>query len=104
MGFFVDDDQAVMWRGPMLHKALEQFRGCALGKPDFLMLDLHRHRRRRDVDRSVRARAEVLVVTTPQVAASVGPRAAVLARQLRLPVRGVVEKPVVVHRRRRQAV
>ena len=50
-------------------------------------------------------RAEVLVVTTPQDAAErVAQRAAVLARQLRLPVQGRDREPVVVHRRRRQAL
>ncbi|MGO9333461.1 MAG: P-loop NTPase [Acidimicrobiales bacterium] len=94
MGFFVDEDQAVMWRGPMLHKALEQFLvDVHWGKPDFLMLDLPPGTG--DVAMSIAQfvpRAEVLVVTTPQVAAErVAQRAAVLARQLRLPVRGVVE-------------
>ena len=41
MGFFVDEDQAVLWRGPMLHKALEQFLvDVHWGRPDFLLLDL----------------------------------------------------------------
>ncbi len=94
MGFFVDEDQAVMWRGPMLHKALEQFLvDVHWGKPDFLVLDLPPGTG--DVAMSIAEfvpRAEVLVVTTPQVAAErVAQRAAVMARQLRLPVRGVVE-------------
>ena len=94
MGFFVDEDQAVMWRGPMLHKALEQFLvDVHWGKPDFLLLDLPPGTG--DVSMSIAQflpRAEVLVVTTPQAAAErVAQRAAVMARQLRLPVRGVVE-------------
>jgi len=94
MGFFVNEDQAVMWRGPMLHKALEQFLvDVHWGQPDFLVLDLPPGTG--DVAMSIAQfvpRAEVLVVTTPQVAAErVAQRAAVLARQLRLPVRGVVE-------------
>lgn len=94
MGFFVDEDQAVMWRGPMLHKALEQFLvDVHWGKPDFLVLDLPPGTG--DVAMSIAEfvpRAEVIVVTTPQAAAErVAQRAAVLARQLRLPVRGVVE-------------
>jgi len=94
MGFFVDEDQAVMWRGPMLHKALEQFLvDVHWGKPDFLLIDLPPGTG--DVSMSIAQfvpRAEVLVVTTPQAAAErVAQRAAVLARQLRLPVRGVVE-------------
>ena len=94
MGFFVNEDQAVMWRGPMLHKALEQFLlDVHWGRPDFLVLDLPPGTG--DVAMSIAQfvpRAEVLVVTTPQVAAErVAQRAAVLARQLRLPVRGVIE-------------
>lgn len=94
MGFFVDEDQAVIWRGPMLHKALEQFLvDVHWGKPDFLLIDLPPGTG--DVSMSVAQflpRAEVLVVTTPQPAAErVAQRAAVLARQLRLPLRGVIE-------------
>ncbi len=94
MGFFVEEDQAVMWRGPMLHKALEQFLVDVYWGPlDFLVLDLPPGTG--DVAMSIAQfvpRAEVLVVTTPQAAAErVAQRAAVLARQLRLPVRGVVE-------------
>lgn len=94
MGFFVDEDKAVMWRGPMLHKALEQFLvDVHWGDPDFLVLDLPPGTG--DVAMSIAQfvpRAEVLVVTTPQDAAErVAQRSAVLARQLRLPVRGVIE-------------
>ncbi len=94
MGFFVDEDKAVMWRGPMLHKALEQFLvDVHWGDPDFLVLDLPPGTG--DVAMSIAQfvpRGEVLVVTTPQDAAErVAQRSAVLARQLRLPVRGVIE-------------
>jgi ATP-binding protein involved in chromosome partitioning len=94
MGFFVEEDQAVMWRGPMLHKALEQFLvDVHWGPLDFLVLDLPPGTG--DVAMSIAQfvpRAEVLVVTTPQPAAErVAQRSAVLARQLRLPVRGVIE-------------
>jgi ATP-binding protein involved in chromosome partitioning len=94
MGFFVEEDQAVMWRGPMLHKALEQFLVDVYWGPlDFLVMDLPPGTG--DVAMSIAQfvpRAEVLVVTTPQPAAErVAQRAAVLARQLRLPVRGVIE-------------
>ena len=41
MGFFVADDTPVIWRGPMLHKALEQFLVDAYwGEPDFLLIDM----------------------------------------------------------------
>jgi ATP-binding protein involved in chromosome partitioning len=94
MGFFVPEDQAVIWRGPMLHKALEQFLSDVhWGEPDFLLIDLPPGTG--DVALSVSQfvpRAELFIVTTPQPAAErVAQRSAALARQLRMPVRGVVE-------------
>jgi ATP-binding protein involved in chromosome partitioning len=94
MGFFVPEDQAVIWRGPMLHKALEQFLvDVHWGAPEFLLIDLPPGTG--DVALSIAQfvpNAELYVVTTPQPAAErVAQRAAVLARQLRLPLRGVIE-------------
>jgi ATP-binding protein involved in chromosome partitioning len=94
MGFFVPEDQAVIWRGPMLHKALEQFLvDVHWGAPEFLVIDMPPGTG--DVSLSIAQflpRAELLVVTTPQAAAGrVAQRAAIMARQLRLPVRGVIE-------------
>ena len=94
MGYFVDDDQPVVWRGPMLHKALEQFLVDAYwGEPDFLLIDMPPGTG--DVALSLGQylpRTEILVVTTPQPAAQrVAQRSALAARHLKLPVRGVVE-------------
>ncbi|MGO9457017.1 MAG: Mrp/NBP35 family ATP-binding protein [Acidimicrobiales bacterium] len=94
MGFFVPDDQPVIWRGPMLHKAIEQFLADAYwGEPDFLLVDMPPGTG--DVTLSmagVMPRAEVIVVTTPQPAAQrVAQRSAYAARKLKLSVRGVVE-------------
>ncbi len=94
MGFFVPDEQAVIWRGPMLHKALEQFLvDVHWGEPEFLLIDLPPGTG--DVALSIAQfvpGAELFVVTTPQPAAErVAQRAAVLAKQLRLPLRGVIE-------------
>ncbi len=94
MGFFVPEDQAVIWRGPMLHKALEQFLvDVHWGSPEYLLIDLPPGTG--DVSLSIAQfvpSAELFVVTTPQPAAErVAQRAAVLARQLRLPLRGVIE-------------
>jgi ATP-binding protein involved in chromosome partitioning len=94
MGYFVPEDQPVIWRGPMLHKAIEQFLGDAYwGEPDFLFVDTPPGTG--DVTLSlaqVMPRAEVIVVTTPQAAAQrVAQRAAFAARKLKLSVRGVVE-------------
>ncbi len=94
MGFFVDEDRAVAWRGPMLHKALEQFiTEVHWGDPEFLLIDMPPGTG--DVALSVAQHlpaSELYVVTTPQPAAArVAQRAGALARELRLPVRGVVE-------------
>ncbi|MHB1986769.1 MAG: Mrp/NBP35 family ATP-binding protein [Acidimicrobiales bacterium] len=94
MGFFVPEDKAVIWRGPMLHKALEQFLvDVHWGSPEYLLIDLPPGTG--DVALSIAQfvpGAELFVVTTPQPAAErVAQRAAVLARELRLPLRGVIE-------------
>jgi ATP-binding protein involved in chromosome partitioning len=94
MGFFVPDEQPVIWRGPMLHKALEQFLVDAYwGEPDFLLIDMPPGTG--DVALSLGQylpRTEVLVVSTPQPAAQrVAQRSAYAAKQLNLPVRGVIE-------------
>jgi ATP-binding protein involved in chromosome partitioning len=94
MGFFARDDQAVIWRGPMLHKALEQFlTDVHWGEPDVLVVDLPPGTG--DVSLSVAQLlpgAEVIVVTTPQPAAQrVAQRSAVMAERVNLTVIGVVE-------------
>jgi ATP-binding protein involved in chromosome partitioning len=94
MGFFVPDEQPVIWRGPMLHKTLEQFLVEAYwGEPDFLLVDMPPGTG--DVALSLSQylpRTEVIVVTTPQPAAQrVAQRSAFAAKRLKLSVRGVVE-------------
>jgi ATP-binding protein involved in chromosome partitioning len=94
MGYFVPEDQAVVWRGPMLHKALEQFlTDVAWGEPDYLVIDMPPGTG--DVSISMAQfvpRAEVIVVTTPQIAAqAVAQRAAAMAEKVELDVIGVVE-------------
>jgi ATP-binding protein involved in chromosome partitioning len=94
MGYFVPDDQPVIWRGPMLHKAIQQFLTDAFwGQPDFVLVDMPPGTG--DVALTladVMPRAEIIVVTTPQAAAQrVAQRSAFAARRLKLSVRGVVE-------------
>jgi ATP-binding protein involved in chromosome partitioning len=93
-GFFVGDDQPVIWRGPMLHKALNQFLTDVLwGEPDYLLVDMPPGTG--DVALSLAQflpRSEIFVVTTPQPAAQrVAQRSALMARKVNLTVRGVVE-------------
>src|SRR5919108_2836894 len=94
MGFFVSDETPVIWRGPMLHKAVQQFLGDVYwGDLDFLLADLPPGTG--DVSISVAGflpGAEMLVVTTPQDAArKVAERAGRMAEQTRLRVCGVIE-------------
>jgi ATP-binding protein involved in chromosome partitioning len=94
MGWFVSDDQPVIWRGPLLHKAITQFVSEAWwGEPDFLVVDMPPGTGDVALTLSqVVPEAEVFVVTTPQAAAQrVAQRSALAARKLRLAVRGVVE-------------
>ena len=94
MGFFAREDQAIIWRGPMLHKALEQFlTDVYWGELDYLVVDMPPGTG--DVSLSMSQfipRAEVIVVTTPQPAAQrVAQRAAAMAEKVELDVIGVVE-------------
>ncbi len=94
IGFFVEENQPVMWRGPMLHKALEQFLVDVLwGDVDFLLVDMPPGTG--DVALSMAqylSRSEMFVVTTPQAAAQrVAQRTAYMAKKVHLPLRGVIE-------------
>ena len=94
IGYFVPEGQAVVWRGPMLHKALEQFLTDVFrDKPDFLLIDMPPGTG--DIALSLSQylpRAEVLVVTTPQEAAQkVAKLSAAMATKVNLPVRGIIE-------------
>lgn len=94
MGYFAREDQAVVWRGPMLHKALEQFlTDVYWDEPDYLIVDMPPGTG--DVSLSIAQflpRAEVIVVTTPQPAAQkVAQRAAAMADKVELKVIGVIE-------------
>ena len=94
IGYFVPDGQAVVWRGPMLHKALEQFlTDVYWDEPDFLLVDMPPGTG--DIALSLSQylpRAEVYVVTTPQPAAQkVARLSAAMAEKVNLTVRGVIE-------------
>ncbi|MDH5372928.1 MAG: Mrp/NBP35 family ATP-binding protein, partial [Acidimicrobiia bacterium] len=94
MDYFVADDQAVIWRGPMLHKAMEQFLVDVFwDDPDFLLIDMPPGTG--DIAISLSQflpRAQMLVVTTPQPAAQrVAKRAALMAEKVNQEVLGVIE-------------
>ncbi len=94
MGFFAREDQPVIWRGPMLHKALEQFlTDVYWDNPDYLLVDLPPGTG--DISLSLAQflpKSELIVVTTPQPAAQkVAQRAAYMAEKVNLQVRAVIE-------------
>jgi len=94
IGFFLDGNEPVMWRGPMLHRALEQFlTDVHWGEIDVLVVDMPPGTG--DVSISLGQllpRAEVLVVTTPQkLAQDVAARAAAMAQKTNMRLLGVVE-------------
>ena len=94
IGYFVPEGQAVVWRGPMLHKALEQFlTDVYWDEPDFLFIDMPPGTG--DIALSLSQylpRGEVFVVTTPQEAAQkVARLSAAMAKKVNLTVRGVIE-------------
>ena len=94
MDFFVQGDQAVVWRGPMLHKALEQFLvDVHWGDLDYLLIDMPPGTG--DVAISISQylpKSEILIVTTPQPTAQrVAVRAGLMARKTNQDIIGVVE-------------
>jgi ATP-binding protein involved in chromosome partitioning len=94
IGFFLDENEPVMWRGPMLHRALEQFlTDVHWGDIDVLVVDMPPGTG--DVSISLAQllpKAEVVVVTTPQkLAQDVASRAAAMARKTNMRLLGVIE-------------
>jgi ATP-binding protein involved in chromosome partitioning len=94
IGFFVEQDAAVVWRGPMLHKALAQFlEDVEWGELDYLLIDLPPGTG--DVSMTLAQllpQAKFVIITTPQpVAQRVARRSAEMAVKVKLEVAGVIE-------------
>jgi ATP-binding protein involved in chromosome partitioning len=94
IGFFLDENSPVMWRGPMLHRALEQFLSDVhWGELDVLLVDMPPGTG--DVSISLGQllpRAEAVIVTTPQpLAQEVAVRAALMAQKTNMRLIGVIE-------------
>jgi ATP-binding protein involved in chromosome partitioning len=94
IGFFLEENAAVVWRGPMLHKAIQQFlEDVDWGDLDYLLLDLPPGTG--DVSMTLAQllpQAKILIVTTPQPAAqSVARRAAEMAEKVDLELLGAIE-------------
>jgi ATP-binding protein involved in chromosome partitioning len=94
IGSFLDDNSPVMWRGPMLHRALEQFLSDVhWGELDTMVVDMPPGTGDMAISLGqLLPRAEVLLVTTPQpLAQEVAARAATMAERIGQKVLGVVE-------------
>jgi ATP-binding protein involved in chromosome partitioning len=94
IGFFLEEDAAVVWRGPMLHKALSQFlQDVAWGALDYLLIDLPPGTG--DVSMTLAQllpQAQFVIVTTPQpTAQKVARRSAEMAHKVSLEICGVIE-------------
>ncbi|MDQ2623513.1 MAG: Mrp/NBP35 family ATP-binding protein [Actinomycetota bacterium] len=94
IGYFVEQNSAVVWRGPMLHKAIQQFlEDVAWGELDYLLLDLPPGTG--DIAMTLAQllpQAKIAIVTTPQPAAqTVARRSAEMADKVDLDVMGVIE-------------
>jgi ATP-binding protein involved in chromosome partitioning len=94
MAFFLTDNEPVIWRGPMLGRAIEQFLGDVLwGSPDYLLVDLPPGTG--DIALTIAQMipsAEMIIVTTPQEAASkVAIKAAKMAQMTKHRLVGVIE-------------
>jgi ATP-binding protein involved in chromosome partitioning len=94
IGFFLEEDAAVVWRGPMLHKALTQFlQDVSWGALDFLLIDLPPGTG--DVSMTLAQllpQARFVIVTTPQATAQkVARRSAEMAHKVSLEIGGVIE-------------
>ena len=94
IGFFLEEDAAVVWRGPMLHKALTQFlQDVAWGELDYLLIDLPPGTG--DVSMTLAQllpQAQFVIVTTPQPTAQrVARRSAEMANKVDLEIAGVIE-------------
>ncbi len=94
IGFFIEEDAAVVWRGPMLHKALQQFlEDVDWGELDYLLIDLPPGTG--DVSMTLAQllpQAKFVIVTTPQpVAQKVARRSAEMASKFKIEIAGVIE-------------
>ncbi len=107
IGFFVEENSAVVWRGPMLHKAIQQFlEDVAWGELEYLLLDLPPGTG--DVSMTLSQllpQAKFAIVTTPQPAAqTVAKRAADMARKFDLELLGHDREHVRLHDPGRRAL
>ena len=94
MGFLMPEGQAVVWRGPMLHKAIQQlFTDVAWGELDYLIVDLPPGTgdAQLSLAQSVPLTGGVIVTGPQAVSVSDAKRGAAAFKQLEVPILGVIE-------------
>src|SRR5678809_31912 len=94
MGFLTSDDQAVIWRGPMLHQAIQQFfRDVAWTDLDYLIVDMPPGTGdiALSLSQTVPVAGAILVTTPQQVSLADTRRAVRMYQKLNIPVLGLVE-------------
>jgi ATP-binding protein involved in chromosome partitioning len=100
IAFLIDEDQPVIWRGPMLNKALTQFLGDVLwGDLDYLFIDLPPGTGDTQISLIQNAKVEgAIVVSTPQDVAFLDARKAIgLFQTVKVPILGIIENMSSFH-------
>jgi ATP-binding protein involved in chromosome partitioning len=94
MAFFLPKDEAVIWRGPMLHKTIQQFLGdVRWGELDYLLMDMPPGTGdiQLSLSQSIPLTGAVIVSTPQDLALSVASKAIAMFQKLNVPILGVVE-------------
>ncbi len=100
LGFLLPADQPVMWRGPMIHSALQQMlRDVEWGCLDYLVVDLPPGTGDAQISlsQSVPLTGTVIVSTSQSVALRIATKALVMFRQMNVPILGIVENMSAFH-------
>jgi ATP-binding protein involved in chromosome partitioning len=94
MGYFLPKDEAVVWRGPMLHKTIQQFLGdVRWGELDYLVMDLPPGTGdiQLSLSQTIPLTGAVIVSTPQDLALTVASKAIAMFRKLNVPILGIVE-------------
>ena len=94
MGYFLPKDEAVIWRGPMLHKTIQQFLGeVRWGELDYLVMDLPPGTGdiQLSLSQTIPLTGAVIVSTPQDLALSVAAKAIAMFQKLKVPILGIVE-------------
>ncbi|MBW3622123.1 MAG: Mrp/NBP35 family ATP-binding protein [Armatimonadetes bacterium] len=100
LGFLLPSDQPVMWRGPMIHSAIQQMlRDVEWGELDYLVVDLPPGTGDAQISlsQSVPLTGTVIVMTSQAVALTIATKALVMFRQMNVPILGIIENMSTFH-------